>query len=105
MEYDITTAPEHIDFAPASKLLEIFQNVRMILTTTKYSVPLDRLFGLDPSIVDMPMPAAQAKLTAEIVRAIHKYEPRCRVVRVWYDGNMDGRLIPTVRIRILDEDG
>lgn len=104
MEYDITMTLEKIDFAPTSRVVEIIQNVRTILSTSKYTVPLDREFGLDPSIVDLPMPAAQAKLTAEIIATIHRYEPRCRVVRVYYEGDLDGRLSPIIRIRILEEE-
>lgn len=103
MEYDVAMRLKEIDFAPKNRVVEIIQNVRIILSTSKYTVPLDREFGLDPSIVDLPMPAAQAKLTAEIIATVHRYEPRCRVVRVFYAGDLDGRLEPTVRIRILEE--
>jgi Phage baseplate assembly protein W len=102
MERDITMTLEKIDFDPTDRVVEIIQNVKTILSTSKYTVPLDREFGLDPTIIDQPMPAAQAKLTAEIIATVHRYEPRCRVVRGFYDGNLDGRLAPTIRIRILE---
>jgi Phage baseplate assembly protein W len=104
-EYDVRVAPTEVDFAPADLLTEIYQNVRTIVSTMKYTVPLDRAFGLDPKLIDLPMPFAQAKLTAEIIRTVHKYEQRCRVTRVFYDGDIDGRLAPTIRIRIPSLEG
>ena len=106
MEVDVTARLERLEqitFRPANVVVEIMQNVRTIFTTTKYSVPLDRLFGVSATMLDKPMPKAMALLQAEIVAAIHKYEPRCRVVKVEFDGDMDGRLVPRVRIRIDEE--
>ena len=90
-----------INFAPATKIEEIIQNVQTILTTPIYSVPLDRLFGINPEMLDLPLPIAQARLSAEIVQAVQKFEPRVIVTEVSYSGDgMDGRLQPTVRLRI-----
>lgn len=104
MEYDITGTLEKVNFGPPDILKEIMQNVKTILTTTKYSVPLDRNFGIAGVALDMPIQAAKAKLSAEIVAAIRQYEPRCQVMSVSYSGSgLDGSLIPTVRVRILEE--
>jgi phage baseplate assembly protein W len=93
-------ARQDIDFAPASLEEEVIQNVRTILATPKYSVPLDRRFGVSAVMLDRPMPKAIAALQAEIITAIRRYEPRCRVKKVSFDGDMDGRLVPRVRIEI-----
>jgi phage baseplate assembly protein W len=103
MELDITEKLEQINFAPPNVVVEIMQNVRTIFTTAKYSVPLDRLFGVNAVMLDKPMPKAIATLQAEIIGAIHKYEPRCEVTKVSFDGDLDGRLAPRVRIRIDEE--
>jgi len=103
MELDVTGRLEQIDFAPVNVVVEIMQNVRTIFTTMKYSVPLDRLFGVNATMLDRPMPKAMAALQAEIIAAIHKYEPRCRVTKVSFDGDLDGRLVPKVRIKIDEE--
>jgi phage baseplate assembly protein W len=103
MELDVTATLERIDFAPASLATEIMQNVRTILATPKYSVPLDRLFGVDAAMLDRPTPKATAALQAEIVAAVRRYEPRCKVTRVTFVGDMDGRLTPKVRVRINEE--
>ncbi|MDL2280313.1 GPW/gp25 family protein [Selenomonadales bacterium OttesenSCG-928-I06] len=98
---DITATLEGVDFYPSNIYTEIIQNVKTILTTTKFSVPLDRDFGIDASLLDSPLPVAQARLTAEIFDAIQKYEPRAKVKKVFYAGDpIEGKLIPTVRVVI-----
>ncbi len=103
MEVDVTFRLEEVHFAPPDLVTEIIQNIRTIFTTPKYSVPLDRLFGVDARVVDYPTPRAMAALTADIVEAIHKYEPRCRVIRVDFEGDADGILRPKVRVKIHEE--
>ena len=104
MEIDILTASaEEINFAPTTEAEEIAQNVRTIITTPKYSVPMDRLFGVNAEIVDRPTPKAMAQLQAEIIQAVRKYEPRCRVRKVTFEGDNDGKLAVKVRIEILEE--
>lgn len=98
---DITAEAQEIVFNPATELEEIIQNVRTILTTFKKSVPMDRDFGINASVVDLPIAAAQAAMTADIVAAINRYEPRARVVSVSYEGTeMDGIVRPKVRIKV-----
>ena len=84
-------------------MAEVIQTVRTICATTKYSVPLDRRFGLNAVMLDAPTPKAMAALQAEIIMAIRKYEPRARVTQVSFEGDMDGKLIPKVRVRIDEE--
>lgn len=103
MEVDVLTIPEEINFAPANMVEEVVQNVRTICTTPKYSVPMDRQFGIDASMLDRPTPKAIAEMQAELVQAIRKYEPRCRVKKISFDGDMNGQLFVRVRININEE--
>lgn len=103
MELDILAVPVEIDFAPDNLVKEIAQNVQTILTTIKYSVPLNRKFGLDAAMLDRPMPRARAALQAEIVTAIRKYEPRCKVLKIDFIGDLDGKMTAKVRIKIDEE--
>ena len=89
-----------IDFAPASVVEEVIQNVRTIITTIKYSIPLDRGFGIDGEVVDLPINVAEAKLTNEIFRAIRRYEPRAVIESISFKGEDTGRLIPIVGVSI-----
>lgn len=101
MIIDVTAEMKDINFVPASEYGEILQNVRTIINTLKKTVPMDREFGINGEIIDLPIATAQAKITGEIVAAVSKYEPRAKVVSVSYEGKeTDGQLLPTVRIRI-----
>lgn len=87
MIYDVLAQPmQGIDFAPASEVAEILQNLRTIITTTKYSVPLDRDFGIDADMLDLPINVAQAKLQSEMITAIKKYEPRVEITSISFTG-------------------
>ena len=103
-EHDILGALEGFEIgAPGHR--EIIQNIRTILTTPRGSVPLDRDFGVDAALVDDPQPAVQARLTAEIVDAVERYEPRARVTQVTWEQIAEsetaaGRLVPRVKVRI-----
>lgn len=100
MELDILTSENHVNFSPANVYEEIAQNVRIICTTPKYSVPMDRSFGVDANFVDRPTPKAMAQIQAEIIQAVRKYEPRCKVKKVIFDGDNDGKLSVKVRVEI-----
>lgn len=104
MIYDVLAQPmQGIDFAPASEVAEILQNLRTIITTTKYSVPLDRNFGIDADMLDLPINVVQAKLQSEMITAIKKYEPRVEITSISFTGTEDGVLAPKVQVRIKDD--
>lgn len=91
---------------PASEVEEVVQNVRTILATVKGSVPLDREFGLSCTMLDSPLPSAEAVMTAEIIEALAKYEPRAEPVSVIYEADhLTGKLAPKVTIRIIPSGG
>lgn len=105
MIYDVLAQPvKGIDFAPASKAAEILQNLRTIITTAKYSVPLNRDFGFNAEMLDKPVNAAQAQLQSEIIMAIKLYEPRVTVTGISFTGTDDGQLIPKVQVMINDDE-
>lgn len=105
MTYDVLAKPvQGIDFAPASEAAEILQNLRTIITTTKYSVPLNRDFGFNAEMLDKPMNVAQAQLQSEIIMAIKLYEPRVTVTGISFSGTDDGQLIPKVQVMINDDE-
>lgn len=89
-----------IDFAPKTEQEEILQNVRAIISTVKYSVPLDREFGLDATFLDRPMAVAQAAISSEILRAVRRYEPRATITAISFTGDEDGKMVPKVEVSI-----
>lgn len=100
----IDSAGHEIEIHPRDLSTEVAQNVRMILSTAVGTLPLDRRFGLDFSILDQPIERAKALLSVEVYRKLKRYEPRVELVRVRFSGNgPDGRLAPSVIVRIKDE--
>jgi uncharacterized protein len=92
---------QDIDFG-ATGLYEVFQNVKYILLTALRSVPLDREFGMNFSMIDKPIPVAEAMLSQEIAMKIAMYEPRCQFEKIDFDQNaIAGKLSPSVTIAIL----
>lgn len=104
MELQISTAGEvkHIDFAPKSKIDEIVQNVQCILRTTKFTVPLDREFGIDVGIIDAPLsPRFRARVYNDILDNIRKYEPRVSLREIDIVANAEGKaeIVATISVK------
>ena len=102
MTYDLTLEARAINLMPTTEAEEILQNVRMILTTAAGTVGLYREFGLDASLVDMPVNVARNKFVAEVAKAIARWEPRCRLKKITWQTSQasDGMLAPRVTIEI-----
>lgn len=102
MTYEVTSDSYDWTIMPATEVEEILQNVRCILLTFKGSVPMDRGFGVSANVLDAPLSVTQARLTAEIARAVKTFEPRARVQEVKYSGDFsDGQLNFTVVVEII----
>lgn len=96
---DVTASIDKVDFYPDNIHIEILQNVKTILTTIKGSVPLDRDFGIDSSLIDRPINIVKPLLVKEIKEAIEKYEPRAKFHSVSWKGNgSDGKIVPVVKV-------
>lgn len=107
-EYVLDTSAAPVLNLGASGVEEILQNVRVILSTPRGSVPLDRTFGIRAAILDLPLPEAMAVYTGEASAAVQLWEPRARITAVDFkrdeDGAMDGRLNPIVTLQIIGGD-
>ena len=59
--------------------------------------------ALDREFLSLPAEAAQAMLTAEIIRKTKKYEPRAEVLEVEYETShsQQGRIRPKVVVQIV----
>ena len=91
-----------INFAPASVVEEVIQNVRTIMTTIKWQIPLARDLGISGDVVDMPILQAKAKLTQEIIQAVKRYEPRAQIQKIDFEADVTGKLTPKVEVRIIE---
>lgn len=96
-------ALEKISLAPENTTEEVLQNVAIILSTPKFSVPLERGLGLAQRFLDKPIQAAQSILISEVLDAIEAFEPRAEVENVTFElGDRPGTLIPIVEVNITD---
>lgn len=92
-------------FSEPDTVTSVLQNIAIILTTRKGTVPLCRSFGLSHEFLDKPTPVAEMMLRVEIREAIEKWEPRARFVGVTFEEDIlqPGRSVPTVEVEINDE--
>lgn len=105
MEYIVEPYKDKIELFPQDKVTEILQNVSIIISTPKYSVPLDRGLGTKQEYIDMNSNIAQPKIILEIADAIEEYEPRAEVREVDFkvDEAREGKLTPVVKVVIKNE--
>ena len=68
----------------------LLQQVRLLTSTRKGSVPLDRDLGLDFSFVDRPIGVVRSLYAAQITEAISKYIPSLKIVEIKWSGSADG---------------
>jgi hypothetical protein len=89
-----------INFAPNSVIEEVLQNIQMIITTVRGTVPLDRNFGVSDKFVDRPVPAVNALVRADVFNAIETYESRAEVVEIFLDYDESGKLTTKIEVEI-----
>lgn len=90
---------EQIDFG-AIAFKEIFQNVKVILSTPIYSAALERLLGVDQNIVDLPIDQA-AQATVAILDALYFWEPRVEPVNIQFESDVvSGHLVCNLQLNI-----
>lgn len=61
---------------------------------------MDREFGLDGTVIDLPINLAKARLTNDIFQAIKRYEPRVSIERIDFTGDVSGKVVPKVVITL-----
>lgn len=91
---------DDVDLCPSSLAEEVAQNLKCIMGTPKFSVPLDRAFAIDGNIVDLPLLEAEAKLSNEIFRAVRRYEPRAIIESIRFEADMKGRIQPILEVNV-----
>ena len=96
---------KNINLAPETTEEEVLQNIAVIISTPKFSVPLDRGLGMAQRFVDRPIQVAQSILISEVLDAVERDEPRAEVLGVTYElGDTPGTLIPVVEVNIIDDE-
>ena len=101
IEIDISSEIDGLKVLPETTVDEIIQNVQMIIGTLQGEVPLYREFGINSAALDLPVGAAQARISSEIISAVAKFEPRAKVKNVLFSGSgSDGEVRAKIRIAI-----
>lgn len=88
--------------SPKTLTEEITQNVRMILLSRKYEIPLARDMGIDPNIEGRPIAIAETLAAQSIYDAVEKFEPRARISSVDFEFDSEGHLIPIVEVQPIE---
>lgn len=92
----------------ATGMEALLQNIRLIVLTTMYSVPLDRGFAHVGEFIDSPSPLQTARLVTRLTDAIEAKEPRVTVRRITLESAdqggteaaMQGRLYPRITFEL-----
>ena len=102
MSYTVSPSNKRkIKFNVTDPVESVLQNIAVILSTPKGSVPMYRDFGISVDILNRPIPVAKAMMTADIKEAIERWEPRALFISVEFmEDELNGRLIPMVEVEI-----
>ena len=96
----VESVPANVTYG-LTGIAEVMQNVRLILTTRRGTVPLDRNFGVSFEFLDSPINLTQAKAEQEIFMQIKKYEPRATLKQIeWAADALTGQLSPKVKVEV-----
>ena len=87
------------------RIRSVLQNIAVLLTTRRQSVPLYRHFGLPMRFLDKPVNAAVPIMVAEVTDAVREFIPGVELIDIQAaaDKNTPGKLIPTVEVEIYEE--
>lgn len=79
-------------------LAELDRQLALLLSTREGTMPLDREFGLNMDLVDMPPEVAKSLYTAEVTEKVAKFIPTVKVREITWDTGGQGNLIAKVVI-------
>ena len=79
-------------------MAELDRQLALLLSTREGTMPLDREFGLNMDVVDMPPEVAKSLYTAEVTEKVAKFIPTVRVQEVKWSSGGQGNLIAKVVI-------
>ncbi len=108
MSYKVNaTDLTNIRFIETDTLSSVLQNIAVLLSTPKGSVPQYREFGLSVIMLDKPTPVAKMMMRADVREAIERWEPRAQFVSMTFGERITqpGTLWPTVEVEIIGDQG
>ena len=83
----------------------VLQNINVILSTRKGTVPMYREFGIDMDFLDKPPEVAQTLAAASIQDAVEQFEPRAEVKKITFDEKQStaGQFVAILEVEINEE--
>ncbi len=92
MKYTIRSDnPPSFSLCENNPAKSILQNVLLIVSTRKGTVPMYRDFGIAQNFVDRPQAVAETLAVAEIREAIAEFEPRANLTDIRFEHDMTGK--------------
>lgn len=65
--------------------------------------PLDREFGLDGNLLDLPPEVAKNRYALDVIKKTEKYIREVKVTEVTFTTNLDGGVLPTIHLMMIEE--
>lgn len=101
MVYSIRSdIPPRYALCEDDEIASILQNISLLISTRKGSVPMYRDFGIEMDFLDMPELIAETVAAQEIISAVEDFEPRAKVQAVKAVHNEEGKLILILEVEI-----
>lgn len=78
----------------------IVQNIALLLSTKKGTVPMYREFGLPMKFIDKPIDVAETMTVLEVTEALEEFEPRAKLRNINLTKSASGRMAIEVEVTI-----
>ena len=84
----------------------VLQNISVILSTRKGTVPMYREFGIDMEFLDKPAEVAKTLMASSIQEAVEKFEPRATVKNISFksDDSVPGKMVVILEVEINEQE-
>ncbi len=94
--------PQKFDFIENSKLRSVAQNIALICSTKKGTVPFYREFGIPMAFIDKPSSIARTLMIAEITEAVEHFETRAEIKNITFYQEGE-KCYPKLEVELIDE--
>lgn len=103
MQYTVRSDDSvNLTLCESDEIKSILQNLHLIITTPKGSIPMYRAFGLDMAFLDKPIPVMRTMMVSKVREAVEEFEPRAEFVSLDFeeDKTNPGRVITILEVKI-----
>lgn len=88
----ISNIPGELPYCGSDRQTRVLQNAKNLIMCRMGEVPYDRMRGLAPEVMDMPLEELNGKLLQEIDRVMG-WEPRVRAAAAWAEPDENGETV------------